>query len=173
MTSIILKPEPLTPEAFAPFGDLIQVGGEPIMINEGTTERYHKLSQVTLGNEPGAAMGIINIFRAQPRAMPMVITMMERHPLGSQAFLPTNEKPYLVLVCLGDDAPDPDTLKLFIADGSGPSVQGVSYKANCWHHPLLALDEQTDFWVVDRMGGGNNLEEMDFDSSISIQIDRK
>ena len=173
MTSIILKPEPLTPEAFSPFGDLIQVGGEPIMINEGTTERYHKLSQVTLGNEPGAANGIINIFRAQPRAMPMNITMMERHPLGSQAFLPTNEKPYLVLVCLGSDAPDPDTLKLFIADGSGPSVQGVSYKANCWHHPLLALDEQTDFWVVDRMGGGNNLEEMDFDSSINIQIDRK
>lgn len=175
--AIALTPEPLTPEAFAPFGDLVQVGGDPIMINEGTTERYHRLSDVTLGNEngedQGASMGIINIFRAQPRAMPMNITMMERHPLGSQAFLPTNDRPYLVLVCLGDKEPDPKTLKLFIADGSGPSVQGVSYKANCWHHPLLALDEQTDFWVVDRMGAGNNLEEVDFDKSISITIDRK
>lgn len=173
MKKIHLTPEPLTAEAFAPFGDLVEVGGKPIMINEGTTERYHRLSDVTLGEEPGAAMGIINIFRAQPRPMPMNITMMERHPLGSQAFLPTNEHPYLVLVCLGDTAPEPDTLKLFIADGSGPSVQGVTYKANCWHHPLLALDEQTDFWVVDRMGGGNNLEEVDFDTSITITIDRQ
>lgn len=173
MKKIHLTPEPLTAEAFAPFGDLVEVGGKPIMINEGTTERYHRLSDVTLGEDSGEAMGIINIFRAQPRPMPMNITMMERHPLGSQAFLPTNERPYLVLVCLGDAAPEPDTLKLFIADGSGPSVQGVTYKANCWHHPLLALDEQTDFWVVDRMGGGNNLEEVDFDSSITITIDRQ
>jgi ureidoglycolate lyase len=173
MKKIHLTPEPLTQATFAPFGDLVEVGGKPIIINEGTTERFHRLSDVTLGNESGPTMGIINIFRAQARTMPMNITMMERHPLGSQAFLSTNERPYLVLVCLGEDAPDPDTLKLFIADGSGPSVQGVSYKANCWHHPLLALDQQTDFWVVDRLGGGNNLEEMDFDSSLTITIDRQ
>ncbi|MFT6327617.1 MAG: ureidoglycolate lyase [Crocinitomicaceae bacterium] len=171
--SITLIPQPLTQQAFSLFGDLVEVGGKPIMINEGTTERYHRLSDVTLGNDMSGSMGIINIFRAQPRTMPMNITMMERHPLGSQAFLPTNGLPYLVLVCLGKDAPDPDTLKLFIADGSGPSLQGVSYKANCWHHPLLALDQVTDFWVVDRLGSGNNLEEMDFDSTMNITIDRK
>ncbi|MFT6261183.1 MAG: ureidoglycolate lyase, partial [Bermanella sp.] len=165
--SITLIPQPLTQQAFSLFGDLVEVGGKPIMINEGTTERYHRLSDVTLGNDMSGSMGIINIFRAQPRTMPMNITMMERHPLGSQAFLPTNGLPYLVLVCLGKDAPDPDTLKLFIADGSGPSLQGVSYKANCWHHPLLALDQVTDFWVVDRLGSGNNLEEMDFDSTMN------
>jgi ureidoglycolate lyase len=170
---ITLIPQPLTQQAFSLFGDLVEVGGKPIMINEGTTERYHRLSDVTLGNDMSGSMGIINIFRAQPRTMPMNITMMERHPLGSQAFLPTNGLPYLVLVCLGKDAPDPDTLKLFIADGSGPSLQGVSYKANCWHHPLLALDQVTDFWVVDRLGSGNNLEEMDFDSTMNITIDRK
>jgi ureidoglycolate lyase len=171
--SITLIPQPLTQQAFSLFGDLVEVGGKPIMINEGTTERYHRLSDVTLGNDMSGSMGIINIFRAQPRTMPMNITMMERHPLGSQAFLPTNGLPYLVLVCLGKDAPDPDTLKLFIADGSGLSLQGVSYKANCWHHPLLALDQVTDFWVVDRLGSGNNLEEMDFDSTMNITIDRK
>jgi ureidoglycolate lyase len=171
--SISLTPHPLTQDGFSLFGDLVEVGGKPIMINEGTTERYHRLSDVTLGSEVSGSMGIINIFRAQPRTMPMNITMMERHPLGSQAFLPTHQRPYLVLVCLGEDAPDPDTLKLFIANGSGPSVQGVSYKANCWHHPLLALDEVTDFWVIDRLGGGNNLEEMDFDSALTITINRK
>lgn len=176
MKKIVLKPEALTPEAFAPFGDVIQVGGEPIMINEGTTERYHKLSLVELDGPngesvvEGAKAAIINIFRAQPRSMPMNITMMERHPLGSQAFLPTNDKPYLVLVCLGEKAPDPETLKLFLVEGTSPSVTGVSYQSNCWHHPLLALNETTDFWVVDRMGSGNNLEEQDFASDIEIEI---
>lgn len=174
---LILKPEVLSKEAFESFGDVIQVGGEPIMINEGTTERYHRLSDVTLGDEGTAAMGIINIFRAQPRKLPMPITMMERHPLGSQAFLPTNNKPYLVLVCLGETEPDPSTLKLFLVEGpdstlaeAPASVTGVSYKANCWHHPLIALGDVTDFWVVDRLGGGNNLEEKDFDANISIEI---
>lgn len=176
MKKIVLKPEPLTAEVFASFGDVIQVGTDPVMINEGTTERHHKLSMVELDGSndelgiDGKKAGIINIFRAQPRPMPMKITMMERHPLGSQAFLPTNDKPYLVLVCLGDKAPDPETLKLFLVSGSEPSVTGVSYKANCWHHPLLALNEQTDFWVVDRMGPGNNLEEQDFDSELDIEI---
>jgi ureidoglycolate lyase len=171
--SITLTPQALTQQVFSEFGDVLEVGGKPIMINEGTTERYHRLSDVTLGGNGEASMGIINIFRAQPRTMPMNISMMERHPLGSQAFLPTNNRPYLVLVCSGEDAPDPDTLKLFIADDSGLSVQGVSYKANCWHHPLLALDEVTDFWVIDRLGAGNNLEVMDFESSLTITIDRE
>jgi len=174
---LILTPEPLTPEAFALFGDVIQVGGDPIMINEGTTERYHRLSDVTLGEAGSPSMGIINIFRAQPRTLPMPITMMERHPLGSQAFLPTNNKPYLVLVCLGETQPDPSTLKLFLVEGPNssaaetpPSVTGVSYKANCWHHPLIALGDVTDFWVVDRLGSGNNLEEKDFDANMDIEI---
>ena len=176
MKKIVLKPEPLTAEAFAPFGDVVQVGDGPIMINEGTTERHHKLSMVELDGPQGQSVvdgekaAIINIFRAQPRPMPMPIKMMERHPLGSQAFLPTNDKPYLVLVCLGEKAPDPETLKLFLVEGSSPSVTGVSYKANCWHHPLLALNEVTDFWVVDRMGPSNNLEEQDFDSNLEIEI---
>jgi len=168
-----LTPQPLTPEVFAPFGDVIQVGDSPIMINEGTTERHHKLSSVELlhshdGSVPPQA--IINLFRAQPRTLPMTITMMERHPLGSQAFLPTSERPYLVLVCEGETAPDPDTLKLFLVAGDQPSLTGVSYRANCWHHPLLALEEVTDFWVVDRAGAGNNLEEQDFNDDVRIEI---
>ncbi len=161
MTELVLKPVALTAEAFAPFGDVIEVTGKPVMINEGTTERYHRLGDV----EVGEGLAIMNIFRAQPRTLPMNVTMMERHPLGSQAFLPCNDKPYLVLVCEGEKEPDATTLKLFVAKG-----QGVNYKKNCWHHPLLALDEVSDFWIVDRAGPGNNLEEMDFDKSFTIEV---
>jgi ureidoglycolate lyase len=171
---IQLVPELLTQQSFSVFGDVIHIDDnntkvKPIMINEGTTERFHKLAGVDLsGNieSDGHEQAIISIFRAQPRTLPMNITMMERHPLGSQAFLPSNETPYLVLVCEGKDAPDPRTLKLFIAKG-----QGVNYHANTWHHPLLALGDINSFWVVDRSGSGNNLEEQNFPSDCRIGID--
>lgn len=163
---LLLTPEPLTPEAFAPFGELVSVRGKPIMINNGTTERYHNLAQVTVGSEAQSGQGIISIFRAQPRTLPMPVSMMERHPLGSQAFLPSSDEPYLVLVCLGDDAPDPASFKLFLATGE----EGVNYKANCWHHPLLALNRVCDFWIVDRVGPGNNLEEFFFPDDWNIRI---
>ncbi|MFT5593013.1 MAG: ureidoglycolate lyase [Oceanicoccus sp.] len=174
MTNVIhLTPEPLSQDAFAVFGDVIHIDDadtslKPIMINEGTTERFHKLATVELngqGSEDKKAQAIMSIFRAQPRTLPMNIAMMERHPLGSQAFLPSNDTPYLVLVCEGKDAPEPETLKLFVAKG-----QGVNYHANTWHHPLLALDHVNVFWVVDRSGSGNNLEEKHFSSDCEIEI---
>lgn len=169
---LTLKPEVLSAESFAPFGELVSVRGKPIMINNGTTERYHNLGQVTLGNSEQMGQGILSIFRAQPRTLPMTINMMERHPLGSQAFLPSSAEPYLVLVCLshqvnGEEQPDPNSLKLFLASGD----EGVNYKANCWHHPLLALNQVSDFWIVDRVGPGNNLEEFFFPDDWEIVID--
>lgn len=171
-----LVPRLLTEQAFMAFGDVIHIDDgnrdvKPIMINEGTTERFHKLATVELNGKgqfdgQNNAQAIMSIFRAQPRTLPMDITMMERHPLGSQAFLPSNDTAYLVLVCEGEHAPDPATLKLFVAKN-----QGVNYHANTWHHPLLALDEINSFWVVDRSGAGNNLEEMNFPSDCRIVID--
>lgn len=174
MANIIkLQPEILTQDGFANFGDVIHVDEtvQPIMINEGTTERFHKLATVELNGKDqfdgqGNAQAIMSIFRAQPRTLPMNITMMERHPLGSQAFLPSNDTPYLVLVCDGLDAPDPTSLRLFVAKN-----QGVNYHANTWHHPLLALDDINVFWVIDRGGNGNNLEEHDFLNDCEIIID--
>ena len=162
---VTLTPEPLTAESFAPFGELVCARGEPIMINNGTTERYHNLGQVTVGDAEQQGQAILSIFRAQPRSLPMKIEMMERHPLGSQAFLPASAEPYLILVCLGDDKPDPATFRLFLAAG-----EGVNYKANCWHHPLLALNKVSDFWIVDRLGPGNNLEESFFPDDWQIEI---
>src|ERR1700751_2041760 len=96
-TRTTLTIEPLTPEAFAPFGDVIELAGaKQIPINLGTTIRFHDLAKVDVTDEGGRTL--VNLFRGQPRALPFEVKMLERHPLGSQAFVPLNDKPYLVVV---------------------------------------------------------------------------
>jgi len=143
--------EPLTPEAFAPFGETISVAAaaRQFPINGGTTQRFHDLAQVEAIGE-GVHVGI-SLFRAQPRALPFAVTMLERHPFGSQAFVPLSKTPYLIVVAKSPQhAP-----RCFIArDG-----EGVNYRRGTWHHPLLALEAESDFLVVDRIGGGPNCDE--------------
>lgn len=144
---------PLTKEAFAPFGDVIEVDGARVMnINQGTTQRFHDLAKVqTL--EDGHTL--INIFRGQPRPQPIEIKMMEYHPIGSQAFIPLQPAPYLLVVAPAGDAPVAEALVAFRAEAH----QGINYHATVWHHPLLVLQENHDFLVVDRGGPGDNLVE--------------
>ncbi len=145
---------PLTRAAFAPFGDVIQTeGAESFPINKGSTERYHDLATVQLHGKDACAL--ISIFRGQPVALPFTVRMLERHPLGSQAFMPLNNRPYLVVVAKADSAPDSDAIHGFIAQGD----QGVNYHAGIWHHPLLPLEQDSDFLVVDRGGAGDNCDE--------------
>lgn len=151
--------EPLTREAFAPFGDVIELeGAKQIPINLGTTIRYHDLANVDVADEGGRTL--VNLFRGQPRALPFEITMMERHPLGSQAFIPLNDKPYLVVVAPAGEL-DESKIRAFVTSG----WQGVNYAKGVWHHPLLALGEVSDFIVVDRGGDGLNLNEQDLRES--------
>jgi len=152
----ILPVRPLTKAAFAPFGSVIETdGAERRLINGGTTERFHALAEATALGE--GARAIISIFRGQPFALPLEIAMLERHPLGSQAFVPLDRRPYLVVVApdAGDRPGDP---LAFLASG----IQGVNYAAGTWHHPLLALDSASEFVVVDRAGPGDNLQEYFF-----------
>ena len=158
MTKITLNPVPLTRAAFAPFGDVIETeGSEHYTINNGTTERYHDLAAVDVLEARGRPL--LNIFRGQPRPLPITIAMMERHPLASQAFVPLSKRPFLVVVAEPGVAPDARTLRAFITDGS----QGVNYRRAVWHHPLLVIDERTDFLVIDRGGPGENCDEYYFD----------
>jgi ureidoglycolate lyase len=151
--------EPLTREAFAPFGDVIELeGAKQIPINLGTTIRYHDLAKVDVTDEGGRTL--VNLFRGQPRALPFEITMMERHPLGSQAFIPLNDKPYLVVVAPAGEL-DESKIRAFVTSG----WQGVNYAKGVWHHPLLALGEVSDFIVVDRGGDGHNLNEQNLRES--------
>ena len=156
--------EPLTREAFAPFGDVIEANdaARHFAINGGNTERYHDLATVDAGPDGRV---IVSIFRGQPRAMPFPIEMMERHPLGSQAFVPMSGRPYLVVVAPAGNAPGIEDLRVFLARGD----QGVNYARGVWHHPLLALDAVSDFLVVDRAGDGHNCDEVQLDQTVLIE----
>ena len=160
MKPIQLFPAPLTREAFAPFGDVIQTdGAQRIEINEGTTERFHDLAGVDLKSNSGHPL--INIFRGQPRPQPIDILMVERHPLGSQAFIPMRNDTWLIVVAPPGEAPYPSQLYAFRAGGH----QGVNYNIGVWHHPLLVLEPNHDFLVVDRGGPGENCDEVWFEGS--------
>jgi ureidoglycolate lyase len=157
-----LSIQPLTKSAFAPFGDLIEADPTTMrLINGGTTERFHALGHAQAIGE-GAEV-IISLFRGQPRKLPYAIDMMERHPLGSQSFYPLQDRPWLVVVA-EDEAGRPGVPHIFLASGR----QGVNYRANVWHHPLMALEEISDFLVVDRSGPGNNLEEYYYSAPYNI-----
>ncbi len=157
-----LEVQPLTADAFAPFGEVVEADPSTMrLINGGTTERFHALFSPEIAGE--GARVIVNIFRGQPRAFPYDIGMMERHPLGSQSFSPLSGRPFLVAVS-PDEGGRPGRPQVFLARPD----QGVNYRRNVWHHPLMAVGEVSDFLVVDRVGPGNNLEEHFFDSPFTI-----
>lgn len=146
--------EPLCRAAFAPFGEVIEAdaAAHHFPINGGTTERYHDLAHLQPGPEGRL---IASIFRAQPRALPLRIEMLERHPLASQAFVPLSGRPYLVVVARPGPPPEAGTLRAFLASGQ----QGVNYAPGVWHHPLIALEATSDFLILDRSGPGGNCDE--------------
>jgi len=155
-----LRPEPLTREAFAPFGTVVETAGATaIPINQGTTMRYHALAEADPGPDGRA---ILSIFVAMPRPTPVAITMLERHPLGGQAFMPLAARDWLVVVA---EAPETAQLRCFRATG----YQGVQYKRGVWHHPLLVLEPHHAFLVVDRAGPGQNLEERSLSPGALVQ----
>ncbi len=145
----LLAVEPLTRAAFLPYGDVLQRDGAELRpINDGTTDRLHALAHVD-AEEGGRS--VVSIFVGRRRPFPLAIGMLERHPLGSQCFFPLQPFDWLVVV---GDAPAGKVLRCFRAKGD----QGVNYRANVWHHPLLVLQPTQDFLVVDRDGPGNCVE---------------
>lgn len=158
MSTLALRPASLTREAFASFGDVVETGGaESAVINEGTATRFYDLAHVDVADEGGRPL--ISILRAQPRSLPLTVRMMERHPLGSQAFIPLAPARFLVLVGPAGDAPRPEEFRLFATNGR----QGVNFRKGVWHHPLLAVDRESEFLVIDRGGPGENYDEAFFD----------
>ncbi len=143
----------LTPESFAPFGEVIDAKTKaPLDINQGFAKRFDDLALIDVSAEQGESK--VSLFTASARPLPIEIKLMERHPLGCQLFFPLQDEPWLVLVCT--DPHDPTTFRAFSATGQ----QGVNYARNVWHHPLLVLRRDSRFIIVDRKGPGNNLEEV-------------
>ena len=158
-----LTPEPLTAEAFAPFGSVIEAsdGALKLEINQGHAIRYDRLAEIDVAD--GGGIGAISLFRARPLAE-LLLRMFERHPLGSQSFVPLSGRPYLIAVAPAGPF-DIARVRLFRA---GPH-QGVHYRKGVWHHFLLVLEE-SDFLVVDRVGGGDNCEEIELAPANVIRV---
>jgi len=155
-----MKIEPLTREAFAPFGEVIETAGTPLHINQGFADRFDDLCKVDV-IEGGVVK--VSIFEARPRPQPIKIDLMERHPLGSQAFYPLQNEDWLVLVCA--HPLDANSFRCFRATGQ----QGVNYARNVWHFPLLVF-APSRFIIVDRKGPGVNLDEVTLKVELSLAI---
>jgi ureidoglycolate lyase len=147
--TIKLIPQPLTAEAFRPFGDVIEAAGPYDLINNGTTQKFPHLATFV-----GSAYGgrpCISIYRATPYRLPLTIKMLERHPLGTQLFMPLKREPFLIVVAPANANVNPDGMRAFITSGR----QGINYHRGTWHYPLIALGAPSEFLIVDRAGQGN------------------
>ncbi|WP_311944206.1 ureidoglycolate lyase [Halomonas piscis] len=161
-----LVAEPLTAEAFAPFGDVIDARtSDSFPINSGLTQRHHDLAKVeTLGEN---AHTVVSIFVSQPIKTPLELPFLERHPQGSQAFMPLHEERFLVVVAPAGDTIDPGDVRAFVTDGR----QGVNYRAGVWHAIQSVLEREGEFLVVDRGGDGDNCDEYPLKLRITLKDD--
>jgi ureidoglycolate lyase len=157
-----LAVQALTREGFAAFGDVVQLdGARQHVINDGQAIRYHDLARIDVSADGGYPL--VNVFRTKPCTLPFAITRLESHPLGSQLFMPLQQMPFLVVVAPAGEL-DPGTMRAFVTCG----LQGVNYARGVWHHPLLALEQMSDFLVIDRGGVGDNLIEQDLPEPLWI-----
>ena len=151
MTEKIIIPIPITKENFAKYGDMISTKDiKPLEINNGYAKRYDGVANLNTSSDNGETT--ISIFSALKRNFPMKIDMMEKHPLGSQAFIPMKETTFLVFVAPKEEKPDLNKIEAFII----PPGIGVNYKPGTWHFPLISTEDM-NFLVVDRKGSGDNL----------------
>lgn len=143
----VLRPVPLSAQAFAPYGRVIAVppNRERRRINDGNAQRFDLINDLMLHAEGGRPA--LAVFRAQARRFPLGLRELERHARGSQSFLPLGERRFVVVVAPAGAAPDTDALAAFIADGR----QGIWLAPGTWHHALLAVDDG-DFAVIERAG---------------------
>ena len=152
---------PLTAEAFAPFGDVLTTAGEPDkIINAGFCGRYHDRANMDFGPEGRAG---ISLFKAVPREMPYTCDLIERHPEGSQAFIPMHENEWLIIVAEGQED-IPGRIHAFIV----PPHTAVNLHRGTWHGVLTPLHAPGLFAVVDRIGTTVNLEEFGLDAPVTV-----
>ncbi len=158
---MILRTEPLTADAFAPFGDVLEAAGDPDkIINQGLCGRYHDRARLDFG--PGGRAGI-SVFKAELRSLPLELAMVERHPEGSQAFLPLDREPFLVITA-PDEGGQPGIPRTFL---TAPG-QGVNFLRNTWHGVLTPLAGNGLFGVIDRIGDTPNLQEFWFEQPYRV-----
>lgn len=158
MQTIVIQP--MTAAAFVPFGDLIDCSGAADkIINQGLCGRFHDRAQMDFADGRAG----ISLFRAEPRHLPLSLEMVERHPEGSQAFIPMSEHGFLVIVAPDDAGKPGQPLAFETAPG-----QAINFHRGTWHGVLTPLHAPGLFAVVDRIGDGANLEEHWFETAFQV-----
>ena len=158
---MVILTEPLEAQAFAPFGDVLECTGAPDkMINQGMCGRFHDRATLDFGTGRAG----VSLFNAEPRALPYKLEMMERHPDGSQAFIPMTLAPFLIVVAPDQDN-RPHSPRAFLSQPG----QGINFHRGTWHGVLTALSAPGLFAVIDRIGDGDNLQEHWFDEALMIE----
>ena len=156
--------KPLTKDGFRAYGDVIEKSGaNNFKINNRNCTRYHDLCRAEVTGE-GGQVGL-NIFSAAPYELPLKLSLVERHPMGSQAFYPLGTQQWLVIVC-DDEEGAPVRPTAFLASPN----QGINLHRGVWHGVLTPLYQISDFLVMDRVGEGINLEEYTFETPFEVTL---
>lgn len=159
-----LRAEPLTAEGFAPFGEVIETAGRQAeQINQGTTEKFADLLTLVAGQGGRPA---VHLYRTQPARHPIEVRLLERHRLGSQAFIPLHNRPFPVVVAAPDAPRSAASVQVFLSNGR----QGVNLRPGTWHHALLCLEQPSDFLVIDRDAPKPDCEEWALDQPLLIEL---
>ncbi|MGI9280498.1 MAG: ureidoglycolate lyase [Endozoicomonas sp.] len=164
LTTRALPVEPLTAESFKPFGDVIEACGDAMIINQGRCHKFNDLTRIATDAEGEVA---IHIYHTEAIRQPYPLDLLERHPLGSQAFIPLEKQPFFIVVAPDNhQKPDFNKIRCFAADGS----QGINYHPGTWHHPLLSVGQGISYLVVDRTGSGHNCDEVLIPEHLSLTV---
>lgn len=160
---ITLTPRPLTSERFAPYGEVIEaVADRKAAMNASRFERFNDLCNVDMNDDGRVAVSIARCRVATE--LPYRIEMVERHPLGSQAFVPLSRSRMIVVVAPPEESVDAADLRAFVSNGR----QGVNYRRGTWHMPLIAFESGQEFLVIDRAAGESNCDEHDLEEAVML-----
>lgn len=164
MSHNVLEIEPLTAQAFAAYGDVIEAKEtHAFYINDGQAQRFHDLAEIDVNTAGGHTL--VSLVRSAPTRFPLIVSKLERHPLGSQAFMPLGHYPFVIVVALTTKHDLPATPRAFLSNGQ----QGINYRAGVWHHALIVLHQPTDFLIIDRGGSGENCDVVQLADNFLIQ----
>jgi len=162
---LTLKPLPLTAERFAPYGDVIAASSDVTeAMNEARFDRYNDLARLDVDAKSGGRVAMSIVRCRVPTALPYRFDMIERHPLGSQAFIPLTQQRFIVVVAPAGESAEAGDLRAFVTNGH----QGINYLRGVWHMPLIALEAGQEFLVVDRTGGGGNLQQVVLSEQVTL-----
>jgi ureidoglycolate lyase len=167
MSGVTLRPVPITTERFAPYGDVIHAAPATVQaMNDARFERFDDLARVDVDETEGGRVAISIARSKTPTTLPHRFDMVERHPLGSQAFIPLAPFSFVVVVAPAGESVDIGDLRAFVTNGS----QGINYHKGVWHMPLIATEGRQTFLVIDRVPGENNCEQVVFGESVVLEV---